>query len=302
MRVWWLALAAAFASTAAMAAAVPDLTAAVSVARPTYAAGAGPVVGVDAGHNNYHTIENRYGPFAALLRNDGYRVVSVGGSFTPSELKPLSVLVVANALAKENVGNWRLPTPSAFRPDEIEAVRAWVADGGSLLLIADHMPFAGAAQALGGAFGFHFDNDIAGKGDGKTPEVFSLKDGSLVQSPITRGARGDEAVSEVQTFVGSSFTAPPGATPIMRLGGDWTLMYPRQAGKFPPDLPMRKAGRDDLRGAALDYGKGRVVVVSEAAMFSAQIINGAPYGFAQPSAPQDKQFVLNIVEWLSRAR
>jgi hypothetical protein len=294
-------LALVFSSTNAMAEAVPDMAAAVSVARPAYAANSGPVIGVDAGHQNYHTIEGRYGPFAALLRNDGYKVVSVGGSLTSSELKPLSVLVIANALAKENVNNWRLPTPSAFRPDEIEILRTWVAQGGSFLLIADHMPFAGAAKALAAAFGFDFENDIAAKGDGKAPEMFSLKDGSLVQSAITRGAGGGEPITEVQTFVGSSFTAPPGALPIMRLDGDWTLLDTTEAGKFPPDLPHRQATENDLRAAALEFGKGRVVVVSEAAMFSAQFINGAPYGFAQPSARQDKQLVLNIMEWLSRA-
>ena len=42
--------------------------------------------------------------------------------------------------------------------DEIKAVKKWVNDGGSLFLIADHMPCAGAAKDLAAEFGFEFTN------------------------------------------------------------------------------------------------------------------------------------------------
>lgn len=61
-----------------------------------------------------------------------------------------NILVIVNVLATENVGNWKLPTPSAYTPDEIEAVRRWVSDGGSLLLVADHMPFPGRRRSWRG--------------------------------------------------------------------------------------------------------------------------------------------------------
>ena len=38
----------------------------------------------------------------------------------------------------------------------MKAVRDWVKGGGSLLLIADHMPFPGAAGTLASAFGVRF--------------------------------------------------------------------------------------------------------------------------------------------------
>jgi hypothetical protein len=102
--------------------------------------------------------------------------------------------------------------------------------------------------------------------------------------------------------MGSSFKAPAGAIPIMVLDETWTLLEPREAGRFDAQTPQRKATSQDLRAAALAYGKGRVVVVSEAALFTNQLVNGLPYGFGRPSAKEDKQLLLNIVEWLSHAR
>ncbi|WP_296597449.1 DUF4350 domain-containing protein [Phenylobacterium sp.] len=271
----------------------------LSVAHPAYPTGAGPVVALDEGHHNYHTLEGRYAPFAAVLRHDGYRVSALRGEFSAAKLSTVRVLVIANALAPSNAQSWKLPTPSAFAPAEIAAVQAWVKGGGALFLIADHMPFAGAATDLAKAFDFAFENVAAVKGDGRTPEIFTPGDGTLVESPITRGSGRAAPVSEAQTFTGSAFRAPAGAIPILRLDEGWALLYPSEWAKFDPETPRRAATRDDLRAAALVYGKGRIVVVSEAAMFTNQLVKGAPYGFGQPSARQDKQLLLNIVEWLT---
>ncbi|MBM3287632.1 MAG: hypothetical protein FJY88_09845 [Candidatus Eisenbacteria bacterium] len=53
------------------------------------------------------------------------------------------VLVIANALGGAEDSSASLP---AFTPEEVEAVHAWVSDGGGLLLIADHAPFGEAAM------------------------------------------------------------------------------------------------------------------------------------------------------------
>jgi hypothetical protein len=296
-----LGLALAGLASRASAQAVANSKTDVSVAHPAYRAGAGPVVALDEGHNNYHTLSGRYAPFGAVLANDGYRVVPFRGRFEAQALATVQVLVIANPLAAANVQNWKLPTPSAFDAAEIDAVKAWVAKGGALFLIADHMPFAGAATALAAAFGFEFDNAYAAKGDGKPPEIFSRDAKTLADNAITRGLGRGPPVTEAQTFTGSSFRAPAAAMPIMTLDEGWTLLYPTEAGKFDADTRQRPATRADLRGAALTLGKGRVVVISEAAVFTNQLVNGAPYGFGQPSARQDKQLLLNIVEWLSQA-
>ena len=76
-------------------------------------------------------------------------------------LAEAQVLVIANSLAEANVKKWKLPTPSAFGDDEVAAIVEWVEGGGSLLLIADHMPFPGATADLAEAFGIFFSNGFA---------------------------------------------------------------------------------------------------------------------------------------------
>ncbi|MGR4862318.1 hypothetical protein [Caulobacter sp. LARHSG274] len=102
----------------------------VSVTHPAYRTETGPVVAIDEGHNNYHTLEGRYAPFGAVLKNDGFRVVPSAGRFEPGVLADMDVLVISNPLASSNVDAWELPTPSAFDSAEIEAVRTWVQGGG----------------------------------------------------------------------------------------------------------------------------------------------------------------------------
>jgi hypothetical protein len=68
------------------------------------------------------------------------------------------------------------------------------------------------------------------------------------------------------------------------------------------DLHSRSdAGR--AQGVALVFGRGRLVVVGEAALFSAQVlkVQGKPdlrFGMNAPGN-DDKQFVLNTLHWLS---
>ena len=106
---------------------------------------------IDEGHNNFHTADGRYLHFARLLRADGYVVKGYIGEFRKSQLKNVRLLVIANALNKINVQNWYLPTPSAFTVKETEILQKWVKAGGSLFLVADHMPMGGAATDLAAA-------------------------------------------------------------------------------------------------------------------------------------------------------
>ncbi|MHC4493774.1 MAG: hypothetical protein ACYTDU_19410, partial [Planctomycetota bacterium] len=135
------------------------------IAEPAFPYYGGPLILVDAAHFNTHTLERRYRPLAKVAQLDGYRVQSSTAPFSRMSLALARILVVVNALHERNrvkpspmATDWSLPTPSAFTPDEIDAVRDWVHDGGGLLLAADHMPFAGAAAALAAAFGVGFDN------------------------------------------------------------------------------------------------------------------------------------------------
>ena len=171
---------------------VPDLKYNPPIPRPAYASGMGPRVAIDEAHHNFHTADGRYRPFAELLRRDGYRVAGLGKPLSAESLKALDVLVIANALHERNEEDWSLPTPSAFSVGEIAAVHAWVEKGGSLFLIADHMPFPGAAGELAMAFGVVFSNGYAKLGQEQSGAMDIFEHGTgLKESAVTLGRAGD---------------------------------------------------------------------------------------------------------------
>ena len=276
------------------------------IENPAYAVGTGPVVLVDEAHNNFHTAEGRYLAFATLLRRDGYVVHGSIVRFTSEMLNEADVLIISNALHERNLEDWSLPTPSAFTDNEIEAVRTWVQAGGSLMLIADHMPMPGAAQSLAAAFGVEFLNGFAFESETETdgPIVFRRSDGSLVSHWVTEGRSSTERVDSVASFTGQAFRAGVGANPLMIFRSEAVSFNPRVAWRFTEDTEMtRVAGWS--QGAVLDFDQGRVAVFGEAAMFTAQVAvdgsNRFPMGMNRPEAIQNQQFLLNIMHWLSAA-
>jgi len=193
--------------------------------KPTFDIGKGPVVAIDEAHHNFHTMDGRYFAFAEVLRHDGYRVESNTSRFTFDVLQPFNILVIANALNERNIEDWSLPTPSAFADDEVETVRQWVEQGGSLFLIADHMPFPGAAEKLAAAFGFEFQNGFALDTLKEGPAVFRRADGSLRAHEITDGEEPSERIDSVATFTGQAFQVTGDHTPVLVFDSAYTLYY-----------------------------------------------------------------------------
>lgn len=268
---------------------------------PAFATGQGPIVLIDEAHHNFHTAEGRYSPFAQLLRRDGYVVRPAKSEFTERLLEPAKVLVVANALAAQNERNWTVPTPSAFNAKEIRAVHDWVEDGGSLLLIADHLPFGGAAADLAASFGVRFTNGFV-LDSSTTRGLIGVRrsDSTLASHPITNGRNAAERIDSVTTFTGQGFKLGAGGTPLIIVPRGWVLYLPDTAWRFSSATPRQDA-TGLLQGAVLRVGKGRVAVFGEAAMFSAQVAGPArrPMGFNSPEAAQNAQFVLNVLHWLT---
>lgn len=133
------------------------------IQNPIYELGKGPVVFIDEGHHNFHTKNGRFKAFSNLLERDGYNVKEYKGVIKKNELAKGNIFVISNALNVINVEDWFLPNPSAFTQSEIEVMEHWVTEGGSLFLIADHMPLAGAAKDLAKAFEFEFTNGYSYK-------------------------------------------------------------------------------------------------------------------------------------------
>ena len=293
--------------------------------RPAYAAGKGPRVTIDEAHHNFHTAEGRYKPFAELLRRDGYRVDALSQPFSAKSLKDVDVLVIANALHESNDRNWQAPNQPAFTKDEIAAVHSRVEKGGSLFLIADHPPFAGAARELAKAFGVEYSNGHATAGHWKqdSDDTFELGTG-LKESTITRGRSDHEKITKVATFAGSAFKLPKGAIPIMEFGPK-SESHERNAGENGKNEPRTVSIEGWCQGAVLKVGKGRIAVFGEAGMFSAQRVPGGllwswqlqlgeerslrvqlvgqeRFGMNVPPAKQNHQLLLNVLHWLTRAK
>lgn len=269
-------------------------------ASPGWSDGAGPMVVLDQAHTNFHTLAGRYQAFGRVLAADGFVVKPGTERFTREGLSKARVLVIANALHPSNAEDWFLPTPSAFEDPEIEAVRGWVQDGGALLIIADHMPCAGAAEKLAAAFGVLFANGFAMHEDLNNGRfTFDRAGGGLADHPITRGRSPSEAVTSVATFTGSAFRlVSPGAA-LLTFPAATVVLMPEEAWLFSKRTP-RMAGEGMLQGAALKNGKGRVAVFGEAAMFTAQVAgpDKTPMGMSEKGAEQNPQFLLNVLHWL----
>ena len=278
---------------------VPDTLFAPPIPHPAYQEQSGPVILIDEGHHNFHTKDGRYTAFSRLLERDGYKVESSRGTFGFNTLEGARILVISNALHSTNVQNWYLPTPSAFEEEEIEFLRNWVHQGGRLFLIADHMPLAGAAADLAAAFGFEFTNGYVLDDRGGGPAFFSLEDRNLHPSIITKGRNSSESLTQVTTFTGQAFKIPDQAKPVLTFSENFTNFLPDTAGVFTAKTPRIPAAGYH-QGAFMDYGKGKLFVSGEAAMFSAQLAGPEKWkmGMNNPQAPQNYQFLLNIIHWL----
>ena len=289
----------------------------VSVENPAYPAN-GPVVVIDEAHANFHTSTGRYRPFAELLRNDGYTLVAGKTPIHRDALKGTDVLVISNALPPPGAA----PGTPAFTERESDAIEDWVRDGGSLLLIADHAPFGSAAESLGRRFGVTMGKgwvwDVREAGASiETRFVTSRENGLLGTHPVLRGRDASEEVRSLKAFSGQSLNVPLGASVLMKLSEtarevrnrtDLETIRAAVAGRalaandLIEELSEPVGGR--AQGIAMTFGAGRVVVLGEAAMLSAQVSRrgdpptATPMGMNEPGN-DNRQFVLNTLHWLS---
>jgi hypothetical protein len=287
-----------FVSVQLLAQQVPDTLFSHSISNPVYFAGKGPTIFIDGAHNNFHTLSGGFKPFGKLLRDDGYVVKSSTEMFTAETLTPAKIVVIANALHSSNTQRWSLPTPSAFTDDEIDAINTWVKSGGSLFLIADHMPCPGAAEKLAASFGIKFYNGFAMSKGNNGKDIFKVGSG-LAESSLTKGRNNEERVTSVQTFTGQAFQVPEEATAIITLDDRYEVLLPETAWEFTKGTPRLPAA-GFVQGAYMVYGEGRLVVFGEAAMFTAQIHGKSKFGMNSQSASQNAQFLLNTIHWLDR--
>ena len=191
------------------------------------------------------------------------------------------------------------------------------------MLIADHAPFGASAADLaqrfgvdmGGGFVADRENSVrtrlpatsrAGYSrDAPTLLVFSAENGLLGDHTIVRGRNANERVGTVIAFTGQSLSVPNGAAVLMKLGAgavEVAMREEMQALQSGKQVGRSAAGR--AQGIAMTFGKGRVAMFGEAAMFSAQLARDGAYTVKMgmnAEGGDDRQFALNVMRWLARA-
>jgi hypothetical protein len=282
---------------------MPDPDFDASVAQPAYVQ-EHPRVVIDEAHFNFHTAKGGYAPFAQLLRNDGYDVGTGTSKFDDASLRGVRVLVISNALGSSDHGD--AAAKPAFTDQECDAVYAWVRAGGSLLLIADHAPMGSAAANLGKRFGVDMGAgyvfDAAHGVDGPSILAFDRNNGLLGEHVTLQGRRETEIVRRLVSFTGQSLSIPQGASVLMKLS---------PTAREAPDVKQMQGGTGisaggRAQGLALEIGRGRVVMMGEAGMLTAQLIrrpSQPDFRFGMNVSGNDnRQFALNVMHWLSRAQ
>jgi hypothetical protein len=269
------------------------------IKNPAYPEGKGPVVLIDEAHNNFHTAAGTYLPFAELLRQDGYVVQQAEEKITEKLLSSGAVYVIADAQPP-----FKAEDPPAFGTEEIEALNAWVKNGGALFVITDHMPDPGAIEDLARSFGIEVTNGYVMQGPppGRPgPMLFLKKDGSLADHFLTEGQGPDEQVQRVATFAGSAFRSEEKAfQPLLILGQGFRSWMPTEYNKFPPGTPSIDVA-EWYQGGVMTYGKGRIAFFAEAAMFTAQVFadGRVKAGMNHHLGRDNARLLCNILHWLS---
>ncbi|MBE8722126.1 hypothetical protein [Sphingobacterium pedocola] len=271
----------------------------VRLTDPVYPDKEGPLVYYDTYHNNPFSITGQYKAFADILSADGYRVKELNQKLNKEVLQKASIFVTVSALS--HLENWDLPNPPVYSQEEIDLLYTWVYDeGGSLFLITDHMPAAGAVSSLAARFGFNVINGFTQRKDNGV-EIFSRSRGNLLASVVTDVA--DKRIDSIRCWGSIGFIAPVEAEVFSLLGGEYDIFLPTQVGQM--DHPLRNnipfiSGRHIANGAILQCGKGRVCVFADGAPFTAllQSIKSEKRGMNHPDAAQHVQFLRNIIHWL----
>ncbi len=304
----WIYIAALIAAAGCNSGDKVDSSFDTSVAIPAYK-GEGPRVLFDDAHHNVHRPGQSYRPFVQLIESDGYRVSEGPKPVTADELAEWDVYVIAAARGENDTNDG-----PAFTDSECQAVHDWVAGGGSLLLITDHFPCGRAVAALAQRFGVRTGNGMVedsvqfDAGFESSHIVFSRENGGLVSHPITNGRDSNERVDHVLTFTGDAVYGDPPAVAFLALSNTAvaraaTAAVRRDGNNVFVDISYGEASpvQGGALGLALEVGKGRVVVLGEAAMLSARLRRGdkRPIGM-NTTGYDNRRLALNIMHWLSR--
>jgi hypothetical protein len=272
---------------------------------------------VDEGHHNFHTSTSGYAAFARLLRQNGFIVAPLGTRITADALAGADVFISASALPEpratlvqkaREAGEQFEWSASASKPaysaEEISAVQTWVRSGGSLLLVVDHAPNGGAGRPLAAAFGIDVRNAFTVDSAFQTATamvpnaghfLFTRGGGLLGAHPVLTD------VDKVITYTGTSLQGVSDIAVLLRLPS--TAVDRVWNAGLKQFERITAAGR--AQAVALEYGRGRMIVVAEAGMLTTNPGSNSDYCGTRGIAQSDignRRFALNMVRWLARGK
>ncbi|MEM7464052.1 MAG: DUF4350 domain-containing protein [Pseudomonadota bacterium] len=282
----------------------PDLEFTYSNSDPAFETGTGPIVTL-LSINNSFVERGSMDPFANLAETDGFRVVRRQSDLAEALADPSGILVIANPYLPEYRNFPAMTPPSAFSDEQIQAIHDWVNNGGSLLILADHAPLGGGSSKLAEKFGFEYLNGHAANtaradaGYVRVDIEFSTENGLNEEHPITNGQSGRKPVNRYYAFGGQAFIPPPEAVQILTIPDGWSAIFTyRISAELQSALRIDASGM--AQGAAMDYGKGRIAVFSEAGGFTSQIIDGTRrFGFNTEDGEENPELILSTLRWLA---
>jgi hypothetical protein len=272
----------------------------VTVPNPTYSVNK-PKILFDEGHDNIHKTNGTYKPFAELIKNDGCDLMPTDKPITSEVLSGFDIYIIANARGKGDLND----TP-AFTEEECTTIKKWVNNGGSLLLITDHFPMGSAVELLANKFGVEMQKgmvqDSVYHDKSSTDESqlqFSRENKLLADCEITKG------IDKVITFTGQSIKCKDSCVSFLNLSdAAYDLTAKTEVIKDGNDTRVNvtfdrpQSAKGMSQGLALKYGQGKVIVLGEAAMLTAQLTRDDSK-FGMSVNPDNKKLALNIIHWLA---
>jgi len=278
---------------------------------PAYALGTGPRIAVHRYVSPY-VQRGAFNPFQTLVETDGFQFNWLDKQISSESLAEIDILVVSNAYTKGGANDYNnfgtLDAPSVYSPDEIQIIKTWVEQGGRLLVLADHSPFAGGAIKLAEAFGFVFMTGFAIHKDSFSERVLTDIDfrregegkqiGKLSDHPIVNGSTGRPPISHFKTFGGQAIIPAPKASSFLTIpAGFESLLTFRLRQDFNTAARLDASGLS--QGATMDFGDGRIAIFGETGAFTSQSqLGAAPFGLSDPEADENADFVLATLRWL----
>jgi ketosteroid isomerase-like protein len=274
-----------------LAQAKADFNFKLSLENPLFEKNKGPVVGIDDKHSNLHTANDGLFAFTNILKEDGFQI-SMPSEISKTELSKIDIYVIINPLNQKNIGNWKRPIYNAFTDDEIELIYHWVMNGGQLFVIADHMPYAGAIKTLAQSFDIEYvDGFVMNEKQSWPPELYQTD--LILRNELTRN------INQIASFTGSALRSDSEINYIAKFPNTHKIKIPEIAWQFDENTEI--LGHEDYYLAAYKhFGKGKVFFGTEAAMFTAQIINDRfKVGINSDHAKDNIPLLRNIFKWLS---